>query len=89
VTYSVVLAGTARRDLRKVPPRIAPAIIEFIYGDLSRAPTRVGKPLQRELEGVYAARRGPYRILYRIDHLTDQIKVVRIDHRAEAYRPTH
>ena len=61
------------------------AVIEFACGDLAREPRRVGKPLRRDLDGTYSARRGPYRILYRID---DDVRVViyRVDHRADVYR---
>ena len=85
--YQVEFAGSARRDLRGVPPRIVPAIIEFVYGDLARQPRRVGKPLQRELEGLWGARRGPYRIIYEI--LDDRLLVliVHVAHRADVYRP--
>lgn len=86
-TYRIEFAGTARRDLRRVPPRIVPAIIEFVYGDLARAPRRVGKPLQRELEGLYSARRGPYRIIYEIHDQRLIVVVIRVDHRADIYRP--
>lgn len=85
--YQVEFAGTASRDLHGIPPRIAPAIIEFVYGDLARQPRRVGKPLQRELEGLWGARRGPYRILYEI--LDDRllVMIIHVDHRADVYRP--
>lgn len=85
--YEVEFAGTARRDLRAVPPRIVPAIIEFVYGDLARQPRRVGKPLQRELEGLWGARRGPYRIIYEIVEERLVVIVVHVDHRADVYRP--
>ena len=61
------MTATARRDLQRIPPRIVHAIVEFVFGDLAAFPRRVGKPLQRELEGLFGARRGPYRILYSID----------------------
>lgn len=85
--HDVAFAGTARRDLRGIPPRIVPAIIEFAYGDLARRPRVVGKPLQRELEGLWGARRGPYRIIYEI--LDDRllVLVIHVDHRADVYRP--
>lgn len=85
-TYAVELAGTARRDLRRVPPRIVPAIVEFIYGDLARQPRRVGKPLQRDLEGLWGARRGPYRIIYEIVDARLLVLVIHVDHRADIYR---
>lgn len=74
-----------------MPPRIVPAIIEFIYGDLAAEPRRVGKPLSRDLEGSHGARRGPYRILY--DILYDavdpasEVRILQIDYRNQVYRP--
>lgn len=86
-SYEVRLAGTARRDLGSVPPRIVAAIIEFIYGDLARYPRRVGKPLERELEGLWGARRGPYRVVYEIHDDRLVVLVIHVDHRADVYRP--
>lgn len=80
------MTATARRDLQRIPPRIVPAIIEFAFGDLSSAPRRVGKPLQRELEGLFSARRGPYRLLYSIHDDTNRVEILHIDHRSEVYR---
>jgi mRNA interferase RelE/StbE len=86
VSHRVVLAGAARRDLRRVPPRIVSAIVEFVFGDLAANPHRVGKPLRRELEGAMSARRGPYRVLYRVDDDAKTLTVLRIAHRADVYR---
>jgi mRNA interferase RelE/StbE len=85
--YEVRLASPARRDLRRVPPRIVPAIVEFLFGELAGNPKRVGKALERELEGYWSARRGPYRIIYRIDDDQLIVLVVNVDHRADVYRP--
>lgn len=87
MTYSVRLAASAVRDLERISPRIVPAIIEFIYGDLASRPHRVGKALRNELADYLSARRGPYRILYRVDDETVTVDVIRVDHRAGAYRP--
>lgn len=62
---------------------IATAAIEFIYGPLAENPRRVGKPLRFDLAGLYSARRGDYRILYRID---DVVTITGIEHRADVYR---
>ncbi len=85
--YEVELAPTARRDLARIPPRIVPAIIEFVYGDLARFPRRVGKQLRNDLEGRWSARRGPYRIVYRIVDERLLVLVIDVDHRADIYRP--
>ena len=86
MSYQVVSAAAARRDMSRVPPRIAPAIIEFVYGDLSANPRRVGKSLDRKLMGSFSARCGPYRILYDIDPNTETIEILRVDHRSDIYR---
>jgi len=51
------------------------------------ASLRVGKPLARELSGQYGARRGPYRVIYEIDHETGRVSILRVAHRADVYRP--
>ncbi|MFB2586705.1 type II toxin-antitoxin system RelE family toxin [Herbiconiux liukaitaii] len=87
MTYTVVFSPTAIRDMERIPPRIVPAIVEFAFGDLADSPRRVGKPLSRELEGTFSARRGPYRVIYTIDDAAQTIGVLRVDHRADVYRP--
>ena len=72
----------------RIPPRIVPAIVEFAYGDLAGNPRRVGKPLSRELEGRFSARRGPYRLTYTIDEDAQTVGILRVDHRADVYRPS-
>jgi len=86
VSYEVVFAATARRNLERIPPRIVEAIVAFVFGDLALTPKRVGKPLKRQLEGSYGARRGPYRIIYDIDDVAKRIEILRVDHRADVYR---
>jgi mRNA-degrading endonuclease RelE of RelBE toxin-antitoxin system len=87
VSYTVIFSPTAIRDMDRIPPRIVPAIVEFAYGDLADNPRRVGKPLSRELEGRFSARRGPYRLIYTIDEDAQTVGVLRVDHRADVYRP--
>ena len=85
--YRLLVAATAERALGRLPEGVAAAIVEFMVGALLEAPRRVGHPLQRELAGLWAARRGPYRVVYEIDDDQRVITVVRIDHRADIYRP--
>ena len=74
---------TAMRALIRLPEKVATAAVEFIYGPVAENPRRVGKALRRELEGLHSARRGDFRIIYRI---TDVVTIVAIDHRADIYR---
>ena len=85
--YRVLFAATVRRAMMRMPEKAATAAIEFCFGPLAANPRRVGKPLQRELAGYHAARRGGYRVIYRIDETARTVYVVRIDHRADVYRP--
>ena len=86
MSYEVVFSPTARRELSAVPERVIPAIVEFVYGDLATNPHRVGKPLERELAGLFSARRGSYRILYDIEDETNRVSILRVAHRADVYR---
>ena len=83
--YQLALAASAERMLERLPEAVAAAIIEFMTGPLIEGPERVGAVLKLDLEGYRSARRGAYRIIYRID--VDVVRVVRIEHRADVYRP--
>lgn len=87
MSYEVRFTPAARRELHTIPPRVVPAIVEFAFGDLAREPRRVGKPLARELAGYFSARRGPYRLLYRIDEDAQRVDVMHVEHRSDVYRP--
>ena len=84
--YRLLVAATAERSLARLPESVAAAIVEFMVGALVQAPDRVGHPLHRELSGFWAARRGPYRVVYAIDDGDRIVNVLRIDHRADVYR---
>ena len=85
--WQLALASSAERTLVRLPDRVAAAVVEFLVGPLLEAPEKVGKPLRYELEGYWSARRGAYRIVYRLDHNAHIVRVVRIEHRADVYRP--
>jgi mRNA-degrading endonuclease RelE of RelBE toxin-antitoxin system len=85
--YRVMLSPGARRALaERLPLAVAAAVWEFINGPLAQDPHRVGKPLLEPLKGLWSARRGAYRVLYRIDDTQRIVRVERIDHRADVYR---
>ncbi|MFY1636671.1 type II toxin-antitoxin system RelE family toxin [Solwaraspora sp. WMMB335] len=86
--YELVVTPPARRALAQtLPEPVAAAAIEFLTNTLMHNPHRVGKPLRFELVGVWAARRGTYCVLYRINENTHEVVVLRIEHRRDAYRP--
>jgi mRNA-degrading endonuclease RelE of RelBE toxin-antitoxin system len=86
-TYTVAWSTPAKRALRNLPEKVSTAAVEFIYGSMATAPYRVGKPLRLQLAGLHSARRGDYRVIYRIEDGTRTIQVIAIEHRSDAYRP--
>jgi mRNA-degrading endonuclease RelE of RelBE toxin-antitoxin system len=46
----------------------------------------VGVPLRAPFEGTWRARRGEYRVRYRIEEDDRRVVVLDIDHRRDAYR---
>ena len=84
--YEVVFTRSARRALEvELPEKIAGAAFEFIVGALRANPRRVGRLLREPLAPLYSARRGEYRVLYRIIDSRLIIEVVSIVHRRDAY----
>ena len=85
--YDVVLTRSARRALEEqLPEAVAAAAFKFIAGPLRADPQRVGKPLREPLAPLWSARRGEYRVLYRIVERRLVIEVVSVVHRRDAYR---
>lgn len=85
--YELVLTPPAIRAIQaELPEAVAAAVIEFMTGPLVENPRRVVKMLRRELEGIWSAPRGTYRVLYRINDHVDEVVVLRIDHRRDVYR---
>jgi len=86
--FELVLAAPARRALtERVQESVAATVIDFLTTVLVVQPHRVGKPLRGQLEGIWSARRGTYRILYRVRDDVREVVVLRIEHRRDAYRP--
>jgi mRNA interferase RelE/StbE len=82
----VVTAPAARAIQETLPEAVAFAVIDFITGPLLEKPQRVGDALHNEMEGAWNARRGTYRILYRIDDERREVIVLRVGHRRDIYR---
>ncbi|MBH0781555.1 type II toxin-antitoxin system RelE family toxin [Nocardia bovistercoris] len=59
--------------------------METVAGPIS-TPHRVGKPLVEPFDGFYSARRGTYRIVYRINDDKHAVEIHSVRHRRDAYR---
>ena len=86
--YELVVTPPAARAIsEQLPEPVAAAVIEFLTTSVIREPRRVGKQLRRELAGIWSARRGTYRVLYRIRENPREVIVLRVEHRSNVYRP--
>ncbi len=87
MSYEVRFTRAAKRALaEELPEKVATAAWSFIMGPLRENPRRVGKQLVEPLFPLYSARRGEYRVVYRIVDEVLLIEIVAIAHRRDAYR---
>lgn len=85
--WNVVATGRFNRDLARLPPRVAAAIVEFVTALLPENPLRMTKALTGDLDGHRSGRRGDYRVIVRLDHPRRIVILHRVAHRAHVYRP--
>ncbi|MEO7131383.1 MAG: type II toxin-antitoxin system RelE/ParE family toxin [Dermatophilaceae bacterium] len=83
-SFRIAWTPTGKQALKRLPEKVAAAVVEFVYGPLAANPQRVGKALRFKMEGLHSARRGDYRVVYRI---ADEVSIIAIEHRADVYRP--
>ncbi|CCG05577.1 type II toxin-antitoxin system RelE family toxin [Blastococcus saxobsidens] len=82
MTFYIVVTRTAGRQLaERLSESAATACVEFLFGPLADEPHRVGAPLRAPFTGQWRARRGEYRVRYRIDDANGIVYVLDIDHR--------
>jgi mRNA interferase RelE/StbE len=87
--YELRTTSTVRRALSQtLPESVATAAYEFITGPLLADPHRIGKKLLLlpSMDDRFSARRGTYRVIYRIDDKDRVVTVVDAAHRRDAYR---
>ena len=80
------LTRAALRGLDRLPEKGAAAVVELLPAIVEN-PHRLGKPLHLDLEGYRAARRGSYRVVYRLDEEERIVTIRAIGHRSNVYRP--
>lgn len=86
--YQIVVARPAARTIaEELPASVAAAVVELITGPLLDSPRQLGVALHDELDGLWSARRGTYRVVYRIDDSRHEVVILRVGHRRDVYRP--
>lgn len=86
MAYEVEITPEGLRHLSRLPSKVRAAVLETIFGSIAENPHRTGKPLRGELEGLYSARRGEFRVIYEIDDAEHVVLIHRAQHRRSAYR---
>jgi len=86
MAYEIRITPEGLRTLGKLPAKVRDAALVAVRGPISESPRRLGKPLVGELDGLFAARRGDYRIIYSVDDKASVVIVHQIQHRRSAYR---
>lgn len=84
--YEIEITPEGLRHLNRLPDKVRTAVIETILGSIAENPHRAGKPLRGELDGLYSARRGEFKVIYEIDEGARVVLIHRAQHRREAYR---
>ena len=85
--YVLAITPTARLQLTEhLPEAVAAAAYEVVAGPLLDNPHQVGKQLRPPLDDRHSARRGTYRVIYRIDDHSRTVTVVDVAHRRDAHR---
>jgi mRNA-degrading endonuclease RelE of RelBE toxin-antitoxin system len=85
--YEVEITPEGLLHLNHLPEKVLHAALESIFGPIADNPQRLGKPLVGELEGLFSARRGDYRIIYEILKDDQVVLIHRVQHRHDVYRP--
>ena len=85
--FELRTTSTVRCALNEtLPEAVAAAAYEFITRPLLADPHRIGKRLLPPMDDRFSARRGTYRVIYRIDDKNRAVTVVDVAHRRDAYR---
>ena len=84
--YEVEITPEGLRHLDRLPAKVRTAVVETILGSIAENPQRAGKPLRGELEGLYSARRGEFRVIYEVDEEARVVLVHRAQHRRRVYK---
>jgi mRNA interferase RelE/StbE len=85
--WTVEFDDRARRELRKLDSKIQKKILRYLRERLagSEDPRRFGKPLRRNLAGLWRYRIEDYRLICRFEDDRVVVLVLEIGHRSDIY----
>jgi mRNA interferase RelE/StbE len=85
--WTVEFDDRARRELRKLDAKIQQTILRYMRQRIALAqdPRRFGKPLRRNLAGLWRYRVEDYRLICRIEDDRVVVLVLEVGHRRDVY----
>jgi len=83
LVYRIVYKKSVERDLKKLAQAEVAKILDRIEKGLSRRP-EANPALKGQFTGLRKYRTGDYRVIYAL--LGEEVLILRISHRREAYR---
>jgi mRNA interferase RelE/StbE len=77
----------ARRELRKLDAKVQKIVLPYLRERIAVAedPRRFGKPLRRNLAGLWRYRVEDYRLICRIEDERVMVLVLQVGHRRDVY----
>jgi mRNA interferase RelE/StbE len=87
LVWTVEFDDRARRELRKLDARMQQTILRYLRERIAVAddPRRFGKPLRKNLAGLWRYRVGDYRLICRLEENLLVVLVLQVGHRREVY----
>ncbi len=87
LTWTVEFDEAAAKELRKLDKQVQRKILAYFRERIAidQNPRRFGKPLSRELVGLWRYRLDDYRMICNIEDNKLIVLVVRVAHRKDAY----
>ena len=85
--WTVEFDDRARRELRKLDAKIQQTILRYLRNRIAVAgdPRRFGKPLRRNLAGLWRYRVEDYRLICRLEDDRVVVLVLQVGHRRDVY----
>ena len=81
--YELRIPQRIKKFIKTLPEKYRYSAISAL-DDIKSDPS-LGKPLRRELKGLYSYQFGPYRFVYKFDKKSNVVEVVKLNHRRLVY----
>jgi mRNA interferase RelE/StbE len=87
ILWAVEFDDRARRELRKLDPGVQDLILRYMRERIAGTgdPRRFGRPLRRNLAGLWRYRVEDYRLICRIEDGRIVVVVLQVGHRRDIY----